>query len=244
MPSRDLINKNLLKFKRRLFLRERPRLTQTVRENPKAETTAAGCESASAAARVMTSRMVKTSRILQWAIRSEAPFKWRTSRDCKGWDGRRPHGARPSNIQSGPCESSAEKRKAWGKSRAGELLGSERVFYGSLSRTCIQMLSSTDIFRSVGEPAEGSLPRDPQIHIPTLFKKRTLVHSALRALLAPAAHPTPNKPQQPHNPLNKQPEPLRILTGPALIKQPNRKQLLAMDILALATMKNAAKCDT
>ena len=159
--------------------------------------------------------------------------------------GRRPHGARPSNIQSGPCESSAEKRKARGKSRAGELLGSERVFYGSLSRTCIQMLSSTDIFRSVGEPAEGSLPRDPQIHIPTLFKKRTLVHSAPRGALHACPRPTP----PPTNlkipkPLNKQPEPRRILTGPALIKQPNRKQLLAMDILALATMKNAAKCDT
>ncbi len=67
------INKNLLKFKRRALNERAPRLTQTVRENPKAETTAAGRESASAAARVMTSRMVKTSRILQWAIRSEAP---------------------------------------------------------------------------------------------------------------------------------------------------------------------------
>ena len=134
----------------------------------------------------MTSWMVKTSRILQWAIRSEAPFTGERQETVRVGMGRRPHGARPSNIQSGPCESSAEKRKARGKSRAGELLGSERALSGTLSRTCIQMLSSTDIFRSVGEPAEGSLPRDPQIHIPTLFKKRTLVHSAL---LAPAAHP-------------------------------------------------------
>ena len=35
------------------------------------------------------------------------------------------HGARsPSNIQSGPCESSAEQRKERGKSLSGELFGS------------------------------------------------------------------------------------------------------------------------
>ena len=43
---------------------------------------------------------------LQWAIRSEAPVKWRTFRDCKGWDGRCSR-MRLFNIQSDPCESRA-----------------------------------------------------------------------------------------------------------------------------------------
>ena len=132
--------------------------------------------------------------------------------------GRRPYGARPSNIQSGPCESSAEKRKARGKSRAGELLGSERVFTDKLAWTCIQMLSSTDIFRSVGEPAEGSLPRDPQIHIPR-FLENSCAFGATPAQAGGRATPT-HKPQ-PTKPLKNKPEPRPLLTGHALIKQPN-----------------------
>ena len=46
VPSRDLINKNLLKFKRRAPRGAVPQLSQTVRESPKAETTAAARESA------------------------------------------------------------------------------------------------------------------------------------------------------------------------------------------------------
>ena len=88
----------------------------------------------------------------QWAIRSEASFRRRTSRDCKGWGA----AARPCLIFS-PAPAKAESSRGWrgGNAAAGELLGGIHI-PGFLLH--VQTLHA-EVHRSVGEPAEGSLPR-------------------------------------------------------------------------------------
>ena len=100
----------------------------------------------------------------QWVIRSEA---------CLAQE--RPETVRVGvalaqpNIQSAPGESRAEQRKAARKCAAGELLGS------------VMHLESTS---SVGEPAEGSLPRDAS----------STVHSRGRRTLARVLNPARRTP--------------------------------------------------
>ena len=106
----------------------------------------------------MTSWMVITSRMYQWAIRSEAPLQTGERQETVrvGMS----LGLDLSNIQSGPCESSAECEEGPAEMRDWRAPRTRRprgvwILYAN------QLIIPQSFHRSVGEPAEGSLPRDP-----------------------------------------------------------------------------------
>ena len=71
VSSRDYKEGAVLKFKRRANCK--PQLPQTVRERPKATTTAASCDKHWCSSRGNALWMVTMSWMHQWIIRSEAP---------------------------------------------------------------------------------------------------------------------------------------------------------------------------